>query len=340
MNASESESLVYKGINYDVGTNFGSMYTAQARVNTAQLDFDFHAITTRLHCNAIHLYGTDVVRLRECASIARRHELKVWIQPRLIDATPEATLAHLAETAAMAEGLRLTGGPITLDLGCELTVFMSGIIPGDSFADRINALPGSFNSFPRFNQELNRHLGEAVKIARARFNGPLTYSAAPWETVEWSDFDIIGLDHYLMDYNRDTYVDTLRAYRHYAKPIVITEFGCCSYEGAAEKGPAGYDIIDWSGPRPTLTGDHRRNEQVQADYLRKLLRIFKEERVDGYFVYTFSNPDQLHDADPRFDLDRAGFGIVKVLRGEANGRLEWEPKGAFHAVAQEYRIPD
>jgi hypothetical protein len=336
MSTSERADFTYRGINYDVGTNFGSMYTSQARLSTAQLDLDFRAITHRLHCNAIHLYGTDVGRLRECATVARGHGLHVWVQPRLIDASPEEALDHLDQAALMAEELRLKHGEITLDVGCELTVFMSGIIPGDSFAERIARLPESLELFPQFNRGLNKHLQQALQTARSHFKGHITYSAAPWETVEWTDFDLIGLDHYLMSLNKDGYVETLRAYRAYGKPIVITEFGCCCYEGADEKGPAGYDIIDWSGPRPAIDGTHPRSEKVQADYVAKLLRIFKQEDINGYFVYTFSNPDQPYDPDPRYDLDKAGFGIVKVLGAGADGKIRWEPKEAFHEVARSY----
>jgi hypothetical protein len=55
--------------------------------------------------------------------------------------------------------------------------------------------------------------------------------------------------------------------------------------------------------------------------------------VHGCFVFTFAMPDFPHRADPRHDLDMAGFGVVKALPDEPP---RWEPKQAFDAVAGRY----
>jgi len=324
-----------RGINYDVGTKFGTMMTAQAHLSTRQLIHDFKTIASKLYCNAIHLYGTDVERLKDCAAVALKQGLAVWLQPRLIDAFPEQALDHLAQTAEAAERLRQQYKTVTLDIGCELTAFMSGIIPGDTYVHRIASLAASEQLFRQFDNRLNAHLAKAIQIARANFNGKISYAAALWETVDWTDFDIIGLDYYHMAYNKDTYVRDLRKFRTFDKPIVITEFGCCSYQGAEDKGPAGYDIVDWSKPVPELNGRYIRDEHVQADYLAKLIKIFEEEKIDGYFAYVFSNPDQPYSPEARYDLDMASFGVVKVT-SVGDGDVTWEPKEAFHTIATMY----
>jgi len=48
----------------------------------------------------------------------------------------------------------------------------------------------------------------------------------------------------------------LRALRRFDKPIVVTEFGCCAYEGAEDTGGSAYGIVD-SGPPSILRSAKR-----------------------------------------------------------------------------------
>ncbi|MDW6062398.1 hypothetical protein SAZ11_35720 [Streptomyces sp. FXJ1.4098] len=61
-------------------------------------------------------------------------------------------------------------------------------------------------------------------------------------------------------------------------------------------------------------------------------------------VYQFVTPDAPHRTDPRYDLDLASYGIVKPIWKtfeDPTPHWHWEPKEAFHALAQHYgrRIP-
>jgi hypothetical protein len=63
------------------------------------------------------------------------------------------------------------------------------------------------------------------------------------------------------------------------------------------------------------------------------------EGVDGAFWFTFAGYNYPHTADPRRDLDRASYGVAKVLEGASGLRypnLPWEPKLAFDALAERY----
>lgn len=44
--------------------------------------------------------------------------------------------------------------------------------------------------------------------------------------------------------NAAGYRDLLRSYAGFGKPVVVSEFGCCTYEGAADAGGAGFMIFD------------------------------------------------------------------------------------------------
>ncbi len=63
------------------------------------------------------------------------------------------------------------------------------------------------------------------------------------ESVDWSVFDLVGLNYYMDSNNSSTYTEELRKFHRYNKPVVITEFGCCCFEGVAEKGGGGFQHI-------------------------------------------------------------------------------------------------
>ena len=80
-----------------------------------------------------------------------------------------------------------------------------------------------------------------------------------------------------------------------------------------------------------------RNEETQARYLKELINFYQAAGVHGCFVYTFFSPGFPHNSNPMLDLDMAGFGLVKMKAGSE----KWEPKVAFHEVAERYlRLPE
>jgi hypothetical protein len=89
-----------------------------------------------------------------------------------------------------------------------------------------------------------------------------------------------------------------------------------------------------------LDGDYVRDEDEQATYLRDLLEIFMAAGIDSAFVFTFVQYQLPHREEPRQDLDRASYGIVTVYEdrfGHSYPDMTWEPKAAFHALAECYR---
>jgi len=123
------------------------------------------------------------------------------------------------------------------------------------------------------------------------------------------------------------------------RPVVITEFGCCTYRGAQDRGALGWAIVDRKAKPPRLTEEVVRDEQVQADYLAETLGILAEEGVGGAFWFTFAGYEYPYNPDPCYDLDCASYGVVKMLEGAtgtAYPGLPWEPKRSFHALAELY----
>lgn len=327
--------MIYKGVNYDTGTHFDPSRLS-VEWDRATMQRDVNVIRDELHCNTISFFGAEIGRLTEAAAFAAEKGMHVWIQPRLFHARQADVLQHLAATARAAGQLSERYPSIVLNTGCEASLFTAGIIPGNSLESRIARLSSNWQEIPAYNKNLNTFLEQAAATARTHFPGTITYSAGLWEEVNWEKFDIIGLDHYMDASNEQSYASSLRAFKRYGKPVVVTEFGCCCYEGADKAGAGGHDIIDWKISGPVIKPGYVRNEQVQADYIARLLEIFSEEQVAGALVYVFSNPSQPHTADPVSDLDMAGYSLVRTIAAAGGKPERWEKKAAFETVAGFY----
>jgi hypothetical protein len=325
--------LCLRGILYDVGSNYEPGHLTREVWHEAGAARDMAVIARDLQCNAVTLFGTDLDRLEAGARMALREGLEVWLQPRLIDGTGAEVVMHLAETAILAELLRQGApGRVTLNVGCELSLFMQGILPGVTFGERMGSLSGGEASSPETARRLNDALRDLLATARIRFAGPVVYSAGDWEDVDWAPFDLIGLDCYLDAHNVTTYEATLRAKASLGKPVVVTEFGCCCFEGTDALGAAGMMVISDDDP-PRLKSGLVRDEAVQADYLRRSVAAFERSGVHGAFAYGFSEPGNLHTDDPLTDVDLASFGIVAETAPAKAGCMEtWRPKLGFEAL--------
>ncbi|MDK1474610.1 hypothetical protein QNO07_14465 [Streptomyces sp. 549] len=204
-------------------------------------------------------------------------------------------------------------GRVGLNVGCELTLFDQGIMPGRTFGHRTALLGPLYFLRPVFDIRLNRLLRRLGRSARdAGFDGPLTYGSGTWESVDWSRFDMVGVDYYLDAGTRGDYRGGLRSLRRWDKPVLVTESGCCAYEGTREAGGGGADIPDWndSSDRRVKPG-YLRDESVQADAIEELLDVYETEEVHRAFVCMFLEGDRRYSDDPERDQDKASFGMVR-----------------------------
>ena len=315
--------LTVRGISYLVGD------TPEAAVRR-----DLQTIVRDLHCTTVMLIGSNRKQLLEAARIALEIGLGVYLRPHVPDLPQPELLQHLDAVAQAAEELRGDyPAHVTLMVGSEFTHTAPGIVPGPKSFIRLKLILRLHRLLRRrLDRRLHTLLSAAAATARRRLHGPLTYSAAGWENVDWSLFDLVGVSLYRGARNHAGYADRLRSLvRDHDKPVVITEFGCGAFTGADLRGAGSFQIVNWFAATPHIRGDHPRDETVQARYLSELIDQYNAEGVHGCFVFTFVMPDFPHRDDPRLDLDKAGFGIVAVC--ETTGR---RPKAAFHAVAQRY----
>ncbi|MGC4937066.1 hypothetical protein [Kribbella sp. DT2] len=297
---------------------------------------DLRAIAEELHCDTVMLIESDPERHRVAASYALELGLDVWIRPYVEDRPHREVLAHLARTAVMAEDLRTRyPGRVTLLVGSEFSLSAPGMIPGPRIFLRIQVLIRWRRFFDRrITRKLGVLLKAALATARESFHGPVSYAAGYWEQVDWSGFDVVGVNLYRLGTDSAAYERRLDALvEESSKPVVITEFGCGSFVGADRRGPGSFLIVNWFATPPRVKEGYQRDEATQAAYLGELIDLYDERGVHGCFVFTYAMQDFPHWSDPLFDLDMAGFGVVKVPVRDTDRR---EPKESFATVAGRY----
>jgi hypothetical protein len=336
------------GINYDTGLTVDGDWTRR-RFDDAIVQRELQIIASDLHATAVRVSGDDPRRIARAGQHALAAGLELWFSPVPVNLEPAALPGYFARCAHEAEQLRRAHeGRVVLVLGCEISLWCAGFFPGDSALDRIATVtdpalrrkPDAMAALASGLERAGRTHRETVRAAREQFAGPVTYAAGPWETVDWELFDLVSVDAYRDADNAAGYRDALRAYRRFGKPVAVTEFGCCTYRGAADHGGMGWMITDESSDPPLIPGTYERDEEEQVRHLRDMLAIYETEDIDSAFWFTFAGFEQpWHSTDPHRDLDLASYGVVAVLehaRGTTYPDMAWEPKQVFGALAAAY----
>jgi hypothetical protein len=341
-----------RGINYDTGFRPGGKISRE-QFDPAVVRAEMQVIASDLHCTAVRITGADPARLSLAAEQAAAAGLDVWFSPFPCELGRADLIPLLAECADRAEHVRRAGAEVVLVTGCELSLFAEGFLPGATVFQRIDRLgrpgPRQLAAFARLPRRLNDFLGTAADAVRPRFGGKVTYASGTWEPVDWAPFDIVSVDAYRDKGNAAGFAADLRQRQRHGKPVAVTEFGCCCYAGAADRGGLGWAIVDTAADPPRLDGDYVRDEQEQVRYLRDLLEVFGQEGVDAAFWFTFASYGYPPSDDPRRDLDLASYGLVAMDGGTGpagpgpggagdgpGAGLGWTPRPAFSALASAY----
>ncbi|MFI6070484.1 hypothetical protein ACIA5C_02705 [Actinoplanes sp. NPDC051343] len=317
------------GVTYDTGfTNLGT--TTHEPFDPGIVADDMRVIHEVLRADAVRITGGVAERLEIAARHAAAAGLEVWYCPFTNDLTVDELLEFLLDAAERAERIRREGANIRFLTGSEISMMTIGLMPGATLTERAAAI--SREVLPRVQRATNAVLARAAAGARERFGGLIGYASLPMEAVDWTPFDFIATDAGYRDAtNAAALPGNLAAMTSQGKPFAVTEFGCAAFTGAADRGSRGaiigYD--EHTAQAVRLTETVERNEAEQAAYVRELLGIFDAGGVDTAFVYTFACRHLPTSDDPERDFDLGSFGIVKVL--PEGGR--WEPKAAFHALA-------
>jgi hypothetical protein len=347
--------LRQRGVVYDVGRAMGALSVNwRPDYSPALMRRELDIIQADLHANAVRLGGRDPRRVLAAAGYAASLGLDVWLGPELWNATPKRTLRYITEAAAAAEPLfRRWPDRLTFCVGNELTLFMRGIVPGRSHAQRSRS--ASLREVALSGQEtLRAFLAEAATRVRRVYGGPVTYCSLPFERVDWDHFDVVGVNFYRQQgFTTDQYLTKISRLQTTGKPVAVTEFGFAACRDAANPELLGafnatpLSLLEMQIPvirrftRPRVRTVHPRDEPAQAGLLIDQLELLDQAGVDGAFVMSFSFPLAPYSEDPRHDIDATALSIVRTLRrgqhGTAYPGVCWEPKEAFHALARYYR---
>jgi hypothetical protein len=223
--------------------------------------------------------------------------------------------------------------------GVEMTLMNRGFLDGDRLPDRLRLLLADpQRHMPEARERLDRFLRAAVPRIREHFHGKVTYAAIPFEAGDWELFDFVTLELIRSAEVAGQFPGAVRDLVARSRPVAISGFGSATWRGAGDVAPRSGEIVEHdpvTGLPVRLDGPYERDEADQARYLAEVLDVFGRAGVDSTFVHLFSLASYPHrpDGDPRDDLDRASFGIVKVFDDG-----HWEPKAAFAAVADAYRF--
>ena len=292
---------------------------------------ELEIIKQDLHCNAVRIQGLDLGRMKRASEFAGKLGLEVWFSPEMFEKSQGETFNYLVEASVVAESLRKDYPKIIFSLGSELTLFMQGLLEGNNLMERMGNPSFRENvTAGKHNEPLNEFLARANAAARREFGGPVTYFSLPFEKVDWSQLDYVGVDLYRNSGMKDMYDRMLNASFAYGKPVVIGEFGCCTYQGAEKVGGQGWAIAfkmmaDFLGKdlevpggmseifkqATRVDGHFVRDEGLQARELVDQLGVLDAARVEGAFAFTFVSPLSYYNEDPWLDTDMPSYSLVK-----------------------------
>ena len=348
-----SEAPRFRGVVYDVGLNFSGEGFSIEQFDPALVRYDLTVIKNTLHANAVRIEGEEIYRLVTASRIAHDLGMSVFFNPWKMNADAVELRSYYAEAAVEAEKLKQDGVDIIYVTGCEYPIFNKGIFPGDTLAERLAWLSSQLAGFDAENPvvpqamrnkwpELNVLLKSFVEVIRPKFSGPVTYAATQLEEIDWSIFDIVGVDHYRGAESDEKYVAALDQYRTPGKPLVVMEVGCCAYVGGAAAGGGGFMVLEGRNPDGTARFKDgvipTRSETEQADYVETQVRLLSQAPVDGLFIYVFSMPNY-PVGEGVTDFDMVSYSIVKTFPASDSRSKKmppWAPKEAFHRLAASY----
>lgn len=352
-NSQNLETMKYRGVVYDVGLQYNPGQLSVDSFNAERVKYDMAVIAKELHANAVRIEGEPISRLVMATQAAHDAGLKVLFNPWKMNANAEETIEYMTEAAIEAEQLRKKGIDLVFVTGCEYTIFSRGAFPGETFQERVafmtqqggeKILGGEkIPAFEEASQKLNEILGKITDRVRQNFKGLVTYSSGPWENVDWTKFDIVGIDYYRTTESAEEYVSNLKKFRRDKKPLIVMEVGSCTYEGAGKLGPGGFAILQGVNPDGTIIfKDGKvpvRSEKEQADYVETQVHLLHEGGADGVFVFVFAFPVMPYIGEGNRDFDMVTFSLVKSFwKGDVRSQKipNWEKKKAFDRLSKVY----
>lgn len=328
----------HKGINYDTGFEpYGPANKSRKIFDEQVVRREMQIIAKDLHCTHVRITGSDPDRIALAAMQAIEAGISVWFSPFPCNLNADELLAYLVHCAQRAEEIRRISADTVFVMGCELSLFNSGFLPGGHLLERSQAFTAFDKWQPPMDAKLKEFFAKAVPEARQHFKGSITYAAGEWEEIEWSRFDIVSIDLYRATHNRTFYEAQLKTYLAHNKPVAITEFGCCALQGAADMGGnATFTVLSFQEGRLVVNDGWHYSEDEQVTYWEELFSVFTASGVSVAFWFTFADYEKPYSPEPKLNLDMASYGIVRMLghSGNTYPDMQWEPRKVFWSISK------
>lgn len=338
-----------KGINYDIGIQF--FYGNPESINNVWdkeiFKRELAIIRDELGCNAIRLSGTDEDDMICGTEMVLQAGMDCWVSPHYIDAPLDELERRTKAVAAGAEPLRAKypNNEVVFIYGCELQHF-SPFLPGNNFGERLALIMTP--EWPKLLAEATEKLGKffekVIPGIREVFGGRVTYTTVTLEPIDWTPFDIVGLDAYKNTNTIPAFMKDLKSYKKIAdeqnKEFYCLETGYGCFAECRDVAGANNMSLDLT-PEGVLNRVAVRDEKAQADALVDAMEDILSVGACGIFPFTFINGKLTHSEDPLHDLDMIGYSIVKTYEdGRAGSVFEgvnWDPKEVFYALKEFYK---
>jgi hypothetical protein len=332
-----AEAMGPCGVNYDLGAELARGELTRPASHERFYRDELTAIRDQLHVGSVGLYGSVPEQLFAGLETAADLGLDIRLQTRLNFLPETEMVERLIAVATEAERVRQAGIPIVLDVGCEYMLFADGLIEGDDFFEKVEAINAGNVDWEAVIVRMLTMLDTLATAARSVFGGPLTYSDTPEIPDVWEAFDIIGIDHYLSSETAATYTESIDALTAAGKPVWVNEFGCPPWRGASEAGGMAWDIVDYEVFPPQIVAGIERDEEEQARTIVGTLGLIEQSQAERAYLYEFITAGSTRSDEPRYDYDLTGYGIVSTWGEESPQPYEatgyWEPKVAFGELA-------
>lgn len=305
-----------KGITYELCSKFsGDLW---APPTESQMEEYLHVMRNQLHCNGLQILGDCDEVIVTCVKKAIEKGFDtIVVGPRyykkgpLEDNTIDESVGMTASLAKKLEDF-IEHVDLALCVGWEWEISLRGIATSATYAERSYEIYGRYENDwtkwdkmmrPYVEEKLNSYLKQAISQIRSNFGGKLTYSSGEGTRllVHWNELglDIVGpMVYYARKYQtQSTFLDELRSYKGYGKPVYVTEFGCFTYEGASLYGGDG-----WAQYR-----GQKYSQAEQAQSIIEQVELFDKGGVDGIFLHSFNFPSGITDDAKSQSITRSQY---------------------------------
>ena len=121
-----------------------------------------------------------------------------------------------------------------------------------------------------------------ISVCNKNYGYPISYAATPPEAYEnlvpWSNpaFESVGVDAYFHDFlgwNERWMLDLLSRLKKFRKPVIVPDFGMCSYAGADK----------WGGWNPLYVEQNPYDEEPQVRFMERTVKMLNQAKINGCF---------------------------------------------------------